>query len=231
MIDALRSKDGVPVLGVLGCPNLAWSFVEDDTLDAGQEMMPKGCLFVAVQGAGSYQLPLWDDGSHDDFLPTKLSVTPSDGSSRTLQQSRMCLGVERYSDARGLSDRMARYIHRPANEPGNLEQDSPHAIRVDSQVKYGLVARGDGEFYVRLPKIGYQEWIWDHAAGSVVLAEAGGVLTDTEGNPINFGLGRRLSASIKGILGSNGGLFHQALLDAYRHADDELLASEKEVVP
>ena len=49
--------------------------------------------------------------------------------------------------------------------------------RIDSMLKYGLVARGDAELYLRLPKkAGYREKIWDHAAGALVVTEAGGDL-------------------------------------------------------
>lgn len=215
-------KDGVPVIGILGCPNLCWSLVDDDEPVDVQDAMPKGCLFVAVKGAGCYEIPLLNQHDGLGIVSRKLTVTPSDGSTLPLQQARMCIGVEKYSDARGLTTRMAQLISG-SEEEGHIL----NARRVDSQVKYGLIARGEGEFYVRLPKIGYQEWIWDHAAGSVVIEEAGGTLTDTEGNAIDFSLGRQLSASIKGILGSNGGMFHRALLDSYRRAENELLASQK----
>ena len=46
-------------------------------------------------------------------------------------------------------------------------------VRMDSQVKYAAVARGDASIYLRLPtKPGYEEKIWDHAAGSLVVTEA-----------------------------------------------------------
>lgn len=42
-------------------------------------------------------------------------------------------------------------------------------IRMDSQVKYGALSRGDGAIYLRFPRNGYREKIWDHAAGSIVV--------------------------------------------------------------
>lgn len=37
------------------------------------------------------------------------------------------------------------------------------------KAKYGALARGDAEVYLRLPRVGkrYEEKIWDHAAGTV----------------------------------------------------------------
>ena len=38
-------------------------------------------------------------------------------------------------------------------------------IKVDSQAKYALLARGDCDLYLRFTKKEYKECIWDHAAG------------------------------------------------------------------
>ncbi len=47
--------------------------------------------------------------------------------------------------------------------------------RMDSQAKYAVVARGEADIYLRLPtRADYREKIWDHAAGSLIVAEAGG---------------------------------------------------------
>lgn len=43
-------------------------------------------------------------------------------------------------------------------------------VRMDSQAKYGALSRGDGEIYLRFPREGYREKIWDHAAGYMVVA-------------------------------------------------------------
>ena len=60
----------------------------------------------------------------------------------------------------------------------------------------------------------YREKIWDHAGGVVVLEEAGGRVTDIEGNPYDFTRGRRLEGNV-GLLASNGAL-HAAALEAIR---------------
>ena len=44
-------------------------------------------------------------------------------------------------------------------------------LRIDSQCKYAVLARGDAEVYLRLPakaKSTYVEFIWDHAAGELL---------------------------------------------------------------
>ncbi|KAI0716030.1 3',5'-bisphosphate nucleotidase [Cerioporus squamosus] len=66
--------------------------------------------------------------------------------------------------------------------------------RMDSQAKYCSLARGDGGVYLRMPVgSGYKEKIWVRPRpGSVLVEEAGGVITDGRGQPLDFGLGRTL---------------------------------------
>jgi hypothetical protein len=57
----------------------------------------------------------------------------------------------------------------------------------------------------------------------VVITEAGGTMTDTEGREIDFSLGANLSDGVKGVLGSNEGVFHEALVDAFAKQEVERL--------
>ena len=66
---------------------------------------------------------------------------------------------------------------------------------MDSQVKYGVVSSGDAEIYIRIPhpkSPNYKEKIWDHAAGSLLVTEAGGLVTDMYGKKLDFGVGKTL---------------------------------------
>ena len=86
-------------------------------------------------------------------------------------------------------------------------------VRVDSQAKYALVARGDVHAYVRIPADEERrENVWDHAAGHVVATEAGARVTDIEGRELDFGRGARLEAN-RGILCAPPAV-HAALLEA-----------------
>jgi len=109
-------------------------------------------------------------------------------------------------------------------ESGHSDQSGSAAIaealgihaapaRLDSQAKYGLVARGDAEIYLRLPtRADYQEKIWDHAAGSLIVTEAGGRVTDVFGTPLDFSQGRTLATNT-GVIATHGP-GHDALLEA-----------------
>lgn len=154
----------------------------------------------------------------------------------------MGVGVENYGDPLGQQTAISSIIHGPdcLTNDGEIKK----ARRMDSQVKYGVLARGGAEVFLRLPKAEYVEWIWDHAAGSkyntliifyqceiersslrsifflhetdVVLHEAGGKVTDAEGNKVDFSHGAKVPESLYGIIATNGGIFHEQILRAYK---------------
>jgi 3'(2'), 5'-bisphosphate nucleotidase len=89
--------------------------------------------------------------------------------------------------------------------------------RMDSQAKALVVAAGQADWIFRLVPASnraHREWIWDQAAGSLVVEEAGGRVTDLEGGRLDFGAGRRLERNL-GALTTNG-LLHDAALAALR---------------
>ena len=215
---ALLDENGTPIIGILGCPNLPinvhdeqYHWRDDETLENNQDS--RGCIFVASRGGGCYQLQLYPSSTDSSGNCRRISVTKEPD--RRTDEARFCIGVERYSDALGQCVGMAKCIHGSDraldSETGNIIR----ARRMDSQAKHGVIARGGAELYVRLPKPGYVEWIWDHAAGNVVIEEAGGTMSDVLGRPLDFSLGAQLSPDVRGVLMSAGGAFHTSLVDAY----------------
>ena len=91
---------------------------------------------------------------------------------------------------------------------------------MDSQAKYAVLAAGGGDVLLRLlspSRPDYREKVWDQAAGSIVIEEAGGRVTDLDGKPLDFSQGRTLAAN-RGVFATNGAL-HQALLSGLRTID------------
>ena len=223
-----KLENGVPTIGVLGCPNLPcdvdsteYEWAEGETEENNRSR--RGCIFVASKGGGCYQLPLFPDGS----IRGPLKVTPNDGSSTKVADARFCCGVESgFGDYLGQQARIATILHGPSALDGKGE--IINARRMDSQAKHGVLARGGAEIFVRLPKPGYVEWIWDHAAGFVVIEEAGGRLTDIDGQRIDFSLGAKLSKKVRGMAATSGGIFHERLLSAFKEQEKALLAEERE---
>ncbi len=177
-------EDGVVTLAALGCPNLP-----------GPDGTP-GVLMVAARGEGARQMAL----SGDDVVGTQIRVAPVSEPSR----GRVVESVESgHSD----QDRSAGIVAALGLTEAPL--------RMDSQAKYASVARGDASIYLRLPtRADYQEKIWDHAAGFLVVTEAGGTVTDVDGKPLDFGRGRTLAAN-RGVV-ATGGTIHPSVLAAVR---------------
>lgn len=130
-------------------------------------------------------------------------------------------GVSSRHDARGA--RILRSVeksHTNVDEIGELAAKLGVAARpigMDSQAKYAVLAAGEGEVLLRLlspSRPDYRERIWDQAAGSIVVEEAGGRITDLDGNRLDFSQGRTLAKN-RGILATNRYL-HETLLGALR---------------
>ena len=99
--------------------------------------------------------------------------------------------------------------HRPSSWASASEP-----LRLDSQTKYAVVARGDASIYLRLPRGGYQENVWDHAAGFLIVTEAGGRVSDVQGRPLDFTTGTRMTAN-SGIVATAASI-HDEVVAAVR---------------
>jgi len=91
--------------------------------------------------------------------------------------------------------------------------DNAIVNELDSMEKYALIACGDADLYLRLPREGstYSHKIWDHVAGVALVYNAGGVVTDIDGSPLDFSQGDTLPNL--GMVASNGKR-HDSIIDA-----------------
>lgn len=180
-------------VAVLGCPNLA-----PDGGQVSRDRSSQGSLFYAVRGGGAWVV------SPDDLeTPQRIQVRDI----RDVAEARLCESVESGHTSQSQSGMMADRlgIHLPP-------------LRLDSQAKYASVARGEAEIYLRLPtRKGYQEKIWDHAGGVLLVEEAGGRVTDVRGRDLDFTHGDALKAN-QGVIVTNGPL-HDAVLAAYTETE------------
>ena len=167
-------------VGVLGCPNLP-------APDVGER---RGYLFSAARGAGAASHALGGQ------IEGEIRVDGiSDAANAVL-----CESVEAAHAAHSVQARIA----------SRLGITSP-SFRIDSQCKYAVVARGEASIYLRLPRdTSYREKVWDHAAGSLVLEEAGGRVSDLDDRPLDFSQGRLLG-NHRGIVCTNGAIHDQVL--------------------
>jgi len=179
-------EKGVVKLGILGCPNLY--------VDVRQPMGERGCLFVALRGKGSVQMDM------NGLKRRSISVSKVKNPSEAI----ITESVE--------PDHADHLFHQRLAKELNISNPS---LRMDSQAKYGIVARGEATLYLRVPspaEPGYKENIWDHAAGAIVAEEAGGRVTDILGRPLDFLCGIKMEKN-DGILVSNG-ILHDVVLKA-----------------
>jgi len=170
--------------GILGCPNL--------TQDCQQEIGGTGSLAVAQRGRGAWMVSMQETGS-ETTTQTILRVS----NCTDPRQIRLLSSYEAAHTNMGVIDRLMEGMGVQAE-----------AVRLDSQAKYALLAGGYGEIMVRLPpdkNPGYKEKIWDQAAGSLIVEEAGGKITDLLGHRLDFSAGRMLENN-RGVLASNGPL-------------------------
>ncbi len=184
---------GEPVIGVMACPNLSRDF--NAPLD---EPDPVGSLYLAIRGQGVEEFPCLPPGEASRTDRARLT-RPVRNEGAPL---RVCGSVESaHSSDEGTEAVLA------AIGGGN------ERVRLDSQAKYAVVARGQADAYMRLPtRKGYVERIWDHAAGALVASEAGCFVTDIHGRALDFSKGRGLEANT-GILCAPAAA-HGALLGA-----------------
>ena len=168
-------EEGEVKLGVLACPVLL--------VDPGEANGKKGVLFVGVLGRGAAMSPLYGgsfraihvvEGSQSMDLPLVESFESS------------------HSD------------HAFQKEVAESLGSQVPLLRVDGQPKYGIVARGEALAYMRFPLCpsGYAEKIWDHAAGKIIVEEAGGRVTDMHGHALDFLQGPEMIKN-EGIVAGN----------------------------
>ncbi len=88
---------------------------------------------------------------------------------------------------------------------------------IDSQDKYAMLACGDADLYLRLPREAKPKHkSWDHAAGVALIQAAGGVVTDIDGSMLDFSTGAILSNNL-GMVVTNGAI-HDRVLEVVQAA-------------
>lgn len=155
-------------VGVLGCPRMG------PAGDLSVHVGGPGVVYAAARGEGAFEL----DAAGE--VRRRMRLSPRGA------------GAVRW----------ARSMNRSASPmPSRLEPRlaavaALEESRMDSQCKYALVARGDADLVVRLPRSrGHRESVWDHASGVLIAAEAGAAVTDAAGAPLDFSHGPSLAVN------------------------------------
>lgn len=180
--------DGRVQLGVLGCPHLTDGWKD--------EIGGPGSVLVAARGQGTWTAPI----EGDEWTRLSVSARSEPAEARML--------------------RSFESGHTNTGQLGELVEafgSKADPVLMDSQAKYAVLAAGAGDLLLRLlssKQPDYREMIWDQAAGSIVVEEAGGQVSDLDGQALDFAHGRTLATN-RGVLASNTHL-HSAALAALK---------------
>ncbi len=165
-------EDGEVVLAAMGCPNLPYCGEPGDANVGG----PIGVLFIAERGAGARMMPLFEATADRAGEPIHAAAPTA------TSEARYAESVE-----------AAHSDQSEAARIGAALGITSKPVRLDSQTKYAMVARGDASIYLRVPRGDYRENIWDHAAGMLIVQEAGGRVSDVDGRPFDITTGQRMT--------------------------------------
>jgi 3'(2'), 5'-bisphosphate nucleotidase len=181
-------EGGEVKLGIMACPSLH--------IHPGNYEGKRGVLFVAVRGQGASMFPIKAGSATEIHVAT--FVERSDLPFVESVESTHCDHALHHSVAKLAGIRVP-------------------PMRVDGQPKYGIVARGEALLYLRFPSAEgatYLEKIWDHAAGAIVVEEAGGRVTDMLGSPLDFSQGPDMVGN-QGIIAGNPSI-HEKVLEVLK---------------
>lgn len=188
VVAAALVEEGTVVLAGLACPQLG--------IDGRPSPAGRGTLVLASSQGGSWARELADEAGRFSRLAVSARQDPT--------QARLLASVEsQHTNHAQIEAIMARL------------GSGAGMVRMDSQAKYAALAHGRAELLLRLPTRAqpeYREKIWDQAAGSLIVEEAGGEITDMRGRRLDFGAGPLLSKN-EGVVASNG-VLHSTVLKA-----------------
>ncbi|MBD3197051.1 MAG: hypothetical protein GF317_18500 [Candidatus Lokiarchaeota archaeon] len=141
-------------------------------------------IYKAINGNGAEV-----SSNFIDFNPINVSKI------NNLNQSKVCHSLHHDNDT---TKKFRELAHIKINKP------------MESMAKFCEVASGNFDLYIRHIK-NYKPKIWDYCPGDLLVREAGGKVTDLNGDPLIYKDGR-LDLPTPGLIASNG-LLHERSLD------------------
>nr|GEV29566.1 PAP-specific phosphatase HAL2-like [Tanacetum cinerariifolium] len=207
-------ENGEVVLGVLGCPNYPMNkewlnyqngyrrILSSLTKSSSESSDSKGCVLYAKKGSKKAWLQPLLNGDKTFMWPNSARPVKVSTIDNPVLAT-FCEPVEKANSSHSFTQGLAHTVGL-RNQP----------LRVYSMVKYAAIARGDAEIFMKFARAGYKEKIWDHAAGVVIIEEAGGVVTDAGGRRLDFSKGMFLQGLDRGIIACAGASLHEKIMRA-----------------
>ncbi|KAL5120478.1 hypothetical protein ACEQ8H_001496 [Pleosporales sp. CAS-2024a] len=208
--------DGVEHVGVVGCPNLAFldmdaaagaagaagAVREDDVDTAGY-----GVVLSAVKGHGTHVRAMKQDSLGQGRLVDLAALPTKPLAALTFVEA----PLGKTSLAQDEHKAVADLLGSPS---------WPGTLLWSQQIKYVALTLGATDVMLRIPKTKARyTHIWDHAGGHILFHEAGGIIRDFDGQPIDFARGRRITGDVNhGMIAAMPDVF-----DRLREAVNEVL--------
>ncbi|KAL3508630.1 hypothetical protein ACH5RR_028031 [Cinchona calisaya] len=201
------------VIGVLGCPNYPdkknWLVKHEQHYHVMPElpfsnpgMWEEGCILYTRRGSSEAWMQPLVHGDNKLVWPNSARLVRV-SSIDDPALATFCEPVEEANSNHSFTAGLAQTV-------GLRKQP----LRVHSMVKYAAIARGDAEIFMKFARAGYKEKIWDHAAGVLLVQEAGGVVTDAGGQPLDFSKGMYLEGLDRGVVACCGAKLHEKIISA-----------------
>jgi len=152
-------------------------------------LFTRGSLFLAEKGLGAWSM---------DPVANNLNRIKADSFS-DLTRLQLCESVEAAHSSSAFTKKLLKSIKSEV-EP----------LKVDSQCKYALVASRNADLYLRVPTSDRKEKIWDHAAGYILVKEAGGMVTDLNGKELDFSFDEKLENN-EGIIAASDAIYKSVM--------------------
>lgn len=159
-------QDNEPVLGILGCPALPHNINDPCThtftrLSIWTPLMnlasllasPVGCLLVAVRGQGCFMRSLDEGATESRVSVSDITDSAKANFTESVEASHSYHDVnQRIVDKLGILLAFAATIIMLTRPFLYHEGVTIKSIRMDSQCKYAILARGDASIYLRMTR-------------------------------------------------------------------------------
>jgi 3'(2'), 5'-bisphosphate nucleotidase len=200
-------EGGQPVVCAVALPTMLRNAMSGDKLlrmtvsfdgQSGALPPPAGTILWAEENKGAYERSI--AGEHGTDVPIR--VDRSLIGKRNIATGQVT-GVQDFDEVTRCENAPLKRAESLASELGMKSS----ALSVGGPFAYGHVARGEAQTYFDLPDTSadFDSHIWAHAAGTLLVKEAGGTVTDTVGNELDFSVskGGLLPQEVVGVLATN----------------------------
>lgn len=209
-------EGGQPVVCAVALPNLPRNSMAGEKLlrmtvsfdgQSGALPPPEGTIMWAEENIGAYERSVGGEHGTDVVIRVDRSLIGK----RDIASGQVT-GVQDFADVTiceaAAQPRAADLAKKLGITSTPLQSEGPFA--------YGMLARGEAQVLFDLPDdaASFDSKIWAHAAGALLVREAGGRVTDTSGNELDFSECRdtaTLPAHVVGTIATNKDV-HQDVL-------------------